>query len=182
MSKGVVAKRYALALFEVASTKQQINEVEQELQLITQILNDNPAFLQFLQHPQIAKEDKKKEFQKAFDGNISEIVMNFTGLLIDRNREDILTSVLSFFVEKANEERGLVDAVVTSVRQLTDEEQQGLANSFEKLLNKKIRIENKIDASIMGGVVVQIGDRLYDGSTKSKLHRIQQKIMQSQVR
>lgn len=182
MSSGVVAKRYAHALFEVASERKKIDLVEEELQQIKKLFNDNPAFLQFLNHPQIDKEVKKKEINEIFGKNLSEITLNFINLLIDKKREDAFEFIPKFFTEKANEERGLVDAVVTSIMPLTDEQKQGLEQSFKKLLNKEIRIENRLSDSIMGGVVVQIGDRLYDGSVAGKINRLQQSLKQAQVR
>lgn len=182
MSSGIVAKRYAHAFFEVASEKNQVDAVEQELQTIERAIDENPAFLQFLKHPQITNEMKKKEIEAIFKDKISETTLNFTHLLIDKNRVDIIAMVPQFFTEKANELRGLVDAVVTSVRPLSEDEKAGLTQSFKRLLNKEIRIQNKLDDSIKGGVVVQIGDRLYDGSVAGRLNRLQQSFKQAQVR
>ncbi|MEW9671195.1 F0F1 ATP synthase subunit delta [Ammoniphilus sp. 3BR4] len=182
MSSGVVAKRYAYALFEVASEKKQIDLVEQELQQIKQAFDENPAFLQFLNHPQIDKETKKKELNNLFAGKASDTTVNFLNLLIEKNREEVLSLIPRYFIEKANEARGLVDAVVKTVKPLTEEQQQELVKSFKSLLNKEIRIETQLDDSIMGGVVVQIGDRLYDGSVAGKLNRLQQSLKQAQVR
>ncbi|WP_100523474.1 F0F1 ATP synthase subunit delta [Mycobacteroides abscessus] len=182
MSSAVVAKRYAHALFEVASEKQQIDLVEQELDQVKQLFDENPAFLQFLQHPQIADSAKKQEVKAIFEGKISEVTFNFLNLLIDKKREDLFPIIPKYFTEKANEARGLVDAVVTSVKPLTEEEKQGIVDSFKKLLNKEVRVTNQLDQSIMGGVVVQVGDRLYDGSVAGRLNRLQQSLKQAQVR
>ncbi|RXT01119.1 F0F1 ATP synthase subunit delta [Ammoniphilus sp. CFH 90114] len=182
MSSALVAKRYAQALFEVASEKQQIDLVEQELDQVKQLFNDNPAFLQFLQHPQLAGETKKQEVKAIFEGKLSEITLNFLNLLIDKKREDIFAIIPQYFTDKANEARGLVDAVVVSVKELTEAEKQGIAESFKKLLNKEVRVTNQIDQTIMGGVVVQVGDRLYDGSVAGRLNRLQQSLKQAQVR
>ncbi|RKD23066.1 ATP synthase F1 subunit delta [Ammoniphilus oxalaticus] len=182
MSSPIVAKRYAYAFFEVASEKNQVDAIEQELQLIKQAMDENPAFLQFLQHPQITKAEKKKEITTVFKDKISEITLDFFNLLIDKSREDIITFTPVFFTEKANEARGLVDAVVTSVEPLSEEQEAGIAQSFNRLLNKEIRIQNQLDPSIMGGVIVQIGDRLYDGSVAGRLNRLQQSFRQAQVR
>jgi F-type H+-transporting ATPase subunit delta len=182
MSKGVVARRYASALFEVASDSKQIDLIEEELVQVGKVINDNPAFYQFLHHPQISKETKKEEFRLVFEGKLSETSLNFIDLLLDNNRLDALELIPEYFIEQANEARGLVDAIVTSVHKLSDEEKRGLEESFKKLLNKKIRVQNEVDSSIMGGVVVQIGDRLYDGSVQGKLNRFQQNLKQTQVR
>src|SRR5699024_4385742 len=165
--------------FEVASEKKQVDTVERELQVLKQAIDENPAFLRFLEHPHITKDMKKKEIETIFKDGISEITLNFFHLLIDKNRVDIMAVVPQFFVDRANELRGLVDAVVTSVKPLSEDEKEGLNQSFKRLLNKEIRIQNQVDESIKGGVVVRIGDRLYDGSVAGRLNRIQQSFKQA---
>jgi F-type H+-transporting ATPase subunit delta len=177
MSSGAVGKRYAKALFEVASDKQQLDLVEQDLMLIDQVLAQNPAFISFLQHPQLDKQLKKKEFNQVFEGQVSETVLTFMNLLIDSDREDAIEGITESYIRQANEARGLVDAKVVSMKPLTDEEKSNLSERFSQILNKKIRIHNEVDSSIIGGIIVQIGDRLYDGSVRGKLHRFKRRVV-----
>lgn len=177
MSSGAVGKRYAKALFEVAADKQQLDLVEQDLLLIDQVLAQNPAFIKFLQHPQLDKQLKKKELKQAFEGNVSETVLTFMNILIDSDREDAIAAITESYIRQANEARGLVDAKVTSIKPLTDEEKSQLSERYSQLLNKKIRIHNEVDPTIIGGVIVQIGDRLYDGSVRGKLYRFKRLVV-----
>lgn len=176
MSSSTVAKRYAKALFQVALERKQLDVIEVELHSIHQLLVDHPSFLKLLYHPQIDNKVKKEEFNIIFSGNISETMVTFMNLLIDRNREDALEYISEYYVQLANKERGLEDAQVTSLQALTDVEKQDLATHFGKLVNKKIRIHNIVDPSILGGVIVKIGDRLFDGSVVGKLNRFKRRV------
>jgi len=168
---GAVAKRYAKALYEIVSEKELLDQTEQELQLISQTLKDHPSFLQLLHHPRIDKETKKKEFSTIFAGALSETLVNFMSLLIDNHREDQLDNILVSFTAIANKERGLEDAYVTSIQPLTDAEKEEISSRFSQLINKKIRIHNIVNPAILGGIIVKIGDRLFDGSVVGKLQR-----------
>lgn len=173
---GAIAKRYAKALFEIVAQQGALDSVEQELTLIRQALNDNPAFVQLLHHPQIDKQVKKQEFTTIFGGVVSQTMVNFMSLLIDNNREEHIEDILDSFVRFANKERGLEDAYVTSIQPLTDAEKEEIASRFSQIINKKIRIHNVVDPAILGGVIVKIGDRLFDGSVVGKLNRFKRRV------
>jgi F-type H+-transporting ATPase subunit delta len=173
---GTIAKRYAKALYQVASERGQLDQVEIELDTLEQLLAEHPAFLQLLQHPQLSKDVKKQQVEQIFGEQLSETMNTFIKLLIDRNREEILVPVSHFFTSFANQARGLADATVTSVKPLNENEQQNLSEHFGRLLNKQIRIHNQVNANIVGGVVVKIGDMLYDGSVAGKLNRFKRRL------
>lgn len=177
MSSGAVGKRYANALFKVAQEQDKLDAVEQDLVLLEQALKENPAFQDFLHHPKIDNVVKKKEFRSIFEGKISDAVLNLMGVLIDRDREKAISVITQYYIRQANMARGLVDARVISTEPLSDEEKQRLSERFSAFLNKKIRIQNEVDSSIIGGIIVQIGDRLYDGSVRGKLHRFKRLVV-----
>lgn len=174
-----VAKRYAKALFEVARDQGQLSEIETELQHIQQIMDDHPEFVKFLNHPKVAKEQKIEQLKAIFQDHVSTTMIQFMQLLIQRNREEHLADIVTRYIKFANVERGLEDATVTSIQPLTDEEKQSLAEHFGKLIRKKIRIHNEVDPEILGGLIVKIGDRLYDGSVSGKLHRFKRRVQTS---
>lgn len=174
---GAVAKRYARALFEVAKESQQLDAIEQELQLIEQVFHDNPDFLKLIKHPSVQQQAKKQEIKAIFGGKVSETMLRFLYILVDSDREEELDDIKSYYTGLANKERGLVDAVVTTVEPLSDEKAQALEQTFSELSNKKVRLQNVIDNRILGGIMVKIGDRIYDGSVKGKLVRFERKLM-----
>lgn len=179
MSSAVAGRRYAKALYEIARDQDQLSAIEAELQQVEQVFADNPSFLKFLHHPKIEKHVKKEQITAIFKDFVSPTMLRFLHLLIEQNREDALEAVFEHYVYFANRERGLADAYVTSTKPLSDDEKQGLADHFSKLVNKQIRIHNHVDPSILGGIIVKIGDRLFDGSVAGKLHRFKRRVVTS---
>lgn len=166
---GGVAKRYARALFDVAKERGKIDQLEAELNSIVEAVKQNEELSKILMHPHIAPQAKKALVNDLFQSHVAEETLSFLGVLIESGRESDLAGIVTAYVKFANEQRGIADATVTSAKPLSEEEQVQLAEKFGKLLNKKLRLHTVVDPSILGGVVVRIGDRLYDGSIKSKL-------------
>ncbi|MDQ0339417.1 F-type H+-transporting ATPase subunit delta [Caldalkalibacillus uzonensis] len=173
---GAVAKRYAKALFEVAKEKDELDLVKQELQNIQELLNQNPAFVQFLRHPLIEKQAKKEFIGKVFAGQLSQAMTGLLHLLIERDRENELEDIAAYYADLLNKERGVVDAVVTTVSPLSEEQEEQLRQVFGRITNKNVRLHPVVDPGILGGIKVKIGDRIYDGSVQGKLSRFERMI------
>ncbi|MFC4599745.1 F0F1 ATP synthase subunit delta [Cohnella hongkongensis] len=173
MSRGtVVAKRYAKALFQAAEQKGLVAETETQLKLIVDVIEGNAEVRAFLAAPNITLEKKKQVLFQAFAADVSPIVMNTVGLLVERGREGSLTAILTAYLQVAGEALGRADAHVTSPAPLSQEEQTKLAEKFGALLGKKVRITNSVNPQLLGGLTVRIGDTLYDGSLRGKLERL----------
>jgi F-type H+-transporting ATPase subunit delta len=164
-----VGKRYARALFEVASERGKIDQVEADLGAIVQAVEQNADLSKIILHPHIAADAKMKLVADLFQKHVGEESFNFLNVLIESGREAQLSDIYRSFVQLANDARGIEDAIVTSAKPLTSEEQAELAEKFGQKLNKKLRLQAVVDPSILGGIVIKIGDRLYDGSVKTKL-------------
>lgn len=176
-----VAKRYARALYEVANEKQAIDTTEVELNQITDIIKQSDELNMLLTHPKVTAAEKKGILNELFAGKVSETTLSFLNLLLERGREDELNDIAKQFTELSNEARGFADATVITAKPLTEAELEKVAEQFGQKVNKKLRVATKIDPSIIGGIIVRIGDRLYDGSIKGKLARFTQQIKQAQV-
>ena len=167
-------KRYARALFELASERGNIDQVEADLGAVVQVVEQNEDLAKILLHPHIAADAKKSLIEELFAGKVGQETFNFLNVLVESGRESQLANIYRFFVQLANEARGIADAVVTSAKPLTEEEQAELVKQFGQKLNKELRLTTVVDPSILGGIVVKIGDRLYDGSLKRKLETFAQ--------
>lgn len=167
-----VAKRYARAMFEVASAQGVVDRVKEELFALAQVLTSSSQLEQWLVHPEVTGEQKKKAFQPVLR-EMQEITGNLVLLLIDRHRENELPAIAAIYKRLADEASGTADAEVITATPLSDAEQKQVATVFEKIVGKTIRITHRMDPEILGGVIVRIDDRLYDGSLKTKLHRFQ---------
>jgi F-type H+-transporting ATPase subunit delta len=172
-SETIVAKRYAKALFELAKDKNIVAQVETDLQAIVQSIEDHADLQKLLSHPNIDSVKKTELLTTLFQGKVADAVLNTVCLLVQRRRESILSELLTDYVKIANEALGQAKAIVSTPIALTSQESQQIAASFSQLTGKKIQVEQVIDPSLLGGIQVRIGDRLYDGSLSGKLQRLQ---------
>lgn len=179
MSK-TVARRYAKALFEVASEQKQIDAIEKDLKRITDTFEASPELTEWLSHPSIGDGQKKELLTKIFD-QLNAYTKNLMYLLVDRRRENVLFDLYEEYKKLANESRGIVEAVVTTAFELTEEDKKQVKATFEPMIGKTMELVERVDSDILGGVVVQIGDRLYDGSLRTRLNRFQEQLKQNQV-
>lgn len=177
MSKDLeVASRYATAIFQVAEEKNQIHEFGEELSAIKHALIENENFVKLLENPTLTTEQKKNLAGSVFK-DVNETLRDFIFLLIDRGREDYLIAIADLYRERVNDLEGIAEADVYSVIPLSDQEKESLSAVFAKKLDKKkLHIHNHVDKSLIGGVRVVIGTRIYDDSLKTKLKNMERQI------
>jgi F-type H+-transporting ATPase subunit delta len=178
MSKdqAIVAKRYALALFEVVGVAK-LEETVSELRLVKNVLDTNVDLRKVLSHPKVSKSQKKDLIKESIGTELSQPVMNTVYLMVDRNRYTYISEMAAQFIELANEAQGIADATVYSVRPLTDAEIQKLEQTFAARVGKKaLRINNIVDSSLVGGIKIRIGNRIFDGSISGKLNRMERQL------
>lgn len=177
MSNSTVAKRYALALFQLASEKQALPQVEEELRTVKEVVVNNPELTAFLKSPKLPNEKKKEVLKTAF-GSVSTYVLNTLMILVDRHREDQISDVADQFIALANDAKGVAEAKVYSVQPLTAAQAEALSASFAPQVGKQaLQIENIVDSNLLGGVKLRIGNRIFDGSLRGKLDRLERKLL-----
>jgi F-type H+-transporting ATPase subunit delta len=176
----IVAKRYAKALFEVALEKKCLDQVGADLEQIAQVFASVPELKTWVQHPATSAEKKKEVLARIFT-NLNEYTKNFLDLLADRRREIIVQDVFAEYKRLVNEQKGIVEAIVTTAFPLTATDRKKLIAAFEPIVGKKLDITEKVDSDILGGVIVQVGDRLYDGSLRTKLARFKERLSGNRV-
>jgi len=181
MINGLVAKRYAKALFEVALSNRILEQVEADLKLIVQVFEETDGFIDFLRHPLVDKDKKKQIITSAFKDSISDVSKNLLLRLIDGGREEYVEAIFVTFTGLSNQMRGIADVTATTAIPLSDQEKGKVVQTIQEKLGKTVRLTNNVDPSIIGGMVIQIGDRLYDGSLKKKLLKVKRSLMASRV-
>ena len=177
MSEAVVAKRYADALFQLGDEKAILEQLLEELKVVKEVFHVNDSFVIFLKHPRINNEKKKQFLEDVFQ-DIQADVLNTMKILVERQRIDIVPSIIDHFIQLYNDAKGIAEATVYSVRELTKAEKGELEASFVKRFNKsKVIIHNVVDPSLIGGMKIRIGNTIYDGSITGKLKRIERNIV-----
>ncbi|MDZ5471813.1 F0F1 ATP synthase subunit delta [Bacillus sp. 31A1R] len=177
MSNSTVAKRYALALFQLAKENQLLDQMESELRVVKEVVNNSDNLNAVLKSPKLSNEKKKEILKESFE-SFSVYVLNTLMILIDRHREDHISDVADHFIQLANDERGIAEAIVYTIRPLTEAERQALSESFATKFGKKsLRIDNIVDSNLLGGIKLRIGNRIFDGSLRGKLERLERQLL-----
>lgn len=177
MLGGAVARRYAQALYDIAQDNGTLDILEEELKAVNTLIEEEQGIKRILNHPQVTVASKKEVITQLFAGKVTETTLNFLYLIIDRHREAYLPGINVEYTRLANEARNRVDAIVTSAKDLTEDQKQQLAKVLSRLAGKDVSPEFAVDASLMGGLVVRIGDKVIDGSVKYRLETLKQRLM-----
>lgn len=179
MRRHPIGYRYAHALFEIAQREGKLGQFSDELQLVAEAAGKTEKMKKVFHHPKLSADDKKQVFQEAFRESVHPQVLNLLYLLVDNKRENLIAEVADNYRQLANEAQGVAEAVVFSVKPLSENEKMAIAETFAKRAGKKeLLIENVVDEGIIGGLKVHIGDTVFDASVANQLNRIQQRMIQ----
>lgn len=166
----LVDKRYAEALIRIAVQNNSIDAFEQDLGLISSTINENTDLKKFLLNPSQSDKSKKDAVEKIFSKSINKNSINFLKLLIDKGRIDCFDGIKTTYKELADEIRKCLDLTVISYSELPESQIKTIGDKFKaQYKSKDVKINKIVDSSIIGGVIVKIGDKMIDGSVKGKL-------------
>ena len=175
----LVSKVYGDALFEAAMERDMLSPVYEEVQSLQTILMENADLVQFLNHPQIIKEEKLKVVENIFKGRVSDDLMGFLETVIEKGRQKELPKILDYFVNRVKEYKKIT---VTSAVELSVEQK---AHTEAKLLETtafvSLEVTYSVDPAILGGLVIRIGDRVVDSSIRTRLGEIRRDLMKLQL-
>ncbi|PTX62514.1 ATP synthase F1 subcomplex delta subunit [Melghirimyces profundicolus] len=180
MSRSIIAKRYAKALFESAKERGLLDQVEQEWQSVADAWKGSGDLRGWVSHPKVTAPQKKEVWDRLLP-DLSDLTRNLLHLLIDRNREDAIAPIGTEYKALAHEAKGIAEAEVVTATPLSKEDEKELIAVFQQMIGKTLVITNRVDSDILGGVIVRIGDRLYDGSLVNKLKRFRKQLTASRV-
>jgi F-type H+-transporting ATPase subunit delta len=161
------AKRYAQAAFELAREKGEIDAWERDLTRLADALR-SPGAMAFLSSRQAPDQAKEAVLQQAL-GQPQALVWNLMRLLVAKGRTALLPQIIEAFQELVDEERGIAHAQVVTAVSMSDDERDAIARRLSELTGKHVQIETTEDPEILGGLVARIGDRLIDGSARTRL-------------
>ena len=171
-----VAKRYAGALFAVAERNGILDAVASDLTLISRFLAEVPYLRAIIMQPLVSDSRKNAVADDAFGDRVTAASLNFLKLLIRKRREELIEECTREFRTLMAEHTNTADAEASTAVPLTPDQTERLTQSLQKLTGKTIRLTTQVDASLVGGVVVRIGDTVMDGSVRGKLERLERQL------
>ena len=164
-----LANKYARAIFELAQEDNNLDQFDKDLSFVRDYIFSIPDAVAFFKNPLVPHSAKKDLLNKALNGSISDTVLNFLFLLADKNRIAIFNDIFNIFSALKFDAQGILIADVTSAFPLSNLQQSNLASKLAAVTNKKIFIRSHLNPDILGGIIVQIGDKRIDGSAAGRL-------------
>lgn len=176
MSDFRVASRYARSVFDLAIELKNVDKVYSDMLLVEQVCKENRKLATLLKNPIVRYDYKLRVLHKIFEKYIDKLTSKFFDLVCRKNRAGILPETSKVFVMLYHNYKGIVRADVSSAVELTDEIKKNFEGIIGKATGKKVELESKIDASLLGGYVLRIGDNQIDDSLKSKLNNLRREL------
>lgn len=176
MSDVIIARRYAQALKEEADGLGIIDKVDDDVALIRESLNASRELLRFFESPVISREKKASVVSDLFGERVEKTTLQFLLLMVEKRREYALPEVMRAYMALRDEQRGVVNVSVRAARAMGEEEEKELIATIEGMIQKSVRLESSVDESLMGGLVVRIGDTVYDGSFSNQLQSLRERL------
>lgn len=178
MIKEAVARRYAKGLFDVACEMNTVEEVAQELDQIAGFLEQEPDLQEVMEYRRVPTRVKKEIIRNLMQERISPVVIGFLEILIDKHRERNFSAIRESYHDFLRKHKNIVVAEVKTAYSLEPRFEVKLQEVLEKATGKNIELHVSVHPEIIGGLVVQIGDRVYDGSITKHLEIMGARIME----
>lgn len=178
----LVSKTYGDALFAVALESNRMDEFFEAVKVVVEVLHENAEFGKLLNHPKIMKEDKVKIVEETFVSRIPKEIVGVMTLLVEKGRTEDMISVFQYFIDLVKEEKKIGKAYVTTAVALNEKQKEKVE---QKLLDttkyETFEMDYSVDKSLIGGMVIRIGDRVVDSSIKTKLYELTRELKNVQI-
>jgi len=178
MFKDTIARRYSAALFQLASETHATKQTVEELDALVGALDTDPELERFFQSPVIDRQLKQEALVKALAGS-NELLTNFVILLVRKRRENLIRLITRQMHEMLDRQAGRVHAEIETPTPLGDRELAALARRLSNVYKHEIVPQHKVQPELLGGIVVQVGDRYVDASVSGKLESLRRHLLAS---
>ena len=168
-----LAGRYATALYELAEYDKQLDVVAGDLQQLGSMIEGSADLARLIKSPVISRDDQIKAMDALNDAaGFSVLTKNFVGVVAENRRLFAITSMIKAYQTLLAESRGEATAEVVSAKVLSDAQLQAVEVALKKAIGSKVQIEQRVDETLLGGLVVRVGSRMVDNSLKTKLQKM----------
>ena len=176
----ISAGRYSLALYELATEANMLSEIEVHSVSIINLITLSEDFKSLIKDPTNNKEDQLNALNKISDQyKLNELLTKFLNFLISKRRFFYVEKILRSFVDTCSIKRGELKTELTSAKDLTEIEVNNIKEELTKNFSSKIKLNYKYDASLIGGLIVQVGSTMVDTSIKNKLQQIENRMIEA---
>ncbi len=179
----IVSKTYGMALFAVAFEEKRVDEFFEAARLVSCVLGQNDDFCKWIKHPKITREDKIRIVEKTFLENIPKEVVGVMVLLIAKRHAKDIFSVFDYFIDLVKKEKKIGKAEVVTAVPMSDRQKAKVeAKLLETTEYESFEMNYLVDTSIIGGMIIRIGDRVVDSSVKTKLINLTREMRKTRLK
>jgi F-type H+-transporting ATPase subunit delta len=176
MLRGAASRRYAESVFAIARDQDSFDRWLEDLATIREVFT-NADMARFLADPKPSLSDKEAVVEKLLAGKVDRLALNTALLLIRREQGEAAAGVEREFQQMVNDHRGIAVAELTTAVELDGSQRALVQERLEQLTAKRIRLETKVDKSIIGGFIARVGDTLIDASLRTRLQVMRQDLL-----
>jgi F-type H+-transporting ATPase subunit delta len=169
-----LAGRYALALLDLADEDKSLDAVADDLRALRRMIGESEDLRRLLRSPLISREQQATALAAVLDkAGLGETTRRFVQVVARNRRLFVLPQIIDTYLSELAHRRGEVTAQVTSAVALSEGQRQALIESLKSSVGDKVKVDVKVDDSLIGGLIVKVGSRMIDNSLRSKLQRLQ---------
>lgn len=178
----LISKTYGDALLELVTEKGNIDDMFEEVRALSEILKDNPDYVELINNPRIDMDNKIDAIENVFKGRLSDDLTGFLVIVVSKGRFSEIDKIFEYFMDEVNKLKGVGTAYVTTPMELSAEEKKKVE---ERLLQttsyKSMNMNYVIDESLIGGMRIKIGDRVVDSSVSTKIAKLKQSLINTML-
>ncbi len=172
-----LARRYSLALFNLAGKQEILDSVQEEFNLLDELLTMQENFRYFIISPKIDVREKKQILKSVFEDRMTPAMLNFIFLLLDKKRQTLIRKIKKHFDTLCDNFHKKTNITVRPAVKLDDDVLDQIKNVYEEVLDKSVTIQEEVDPSIIGGFQVRVGNTIYDASIAQSLNNMRRSLM-----
>lgn len=178
MSIETIARRYGTALADVVLKNNEAEAVSAELAVWQEMFAANPELMLAFGNPAIGHMAKERVLEQLIQrAKPLRTTANFLRVLLKNNRLVYLADINTRFAAILEERQGIVPARIIAARELSEAQRTGLRDALEKLTGKKVKLDFRVEADIIGGVIARLGSTVFDGSVKTQLEELHAQLL-----
>lgn len=177
LSKFQVGKRYSRALYEVAQEQDSIDNTLEEIRSLATVFSENPGLNIAFSGRSISRTEKAK-IVDTLKSEHSELVQDFISILFERDRLNCVDEIADAFIKRYDADNGIVEVTVKSVVELDSDQEDKLKSVVQSRFSvNQVNLTKIVDPSIIGGIIIRVGDQVIDGSVVKRFNEIKHMLL-----
>lgn len=179
MSEIQVASRYAKSLIDLAQEQNALEEVKGNMELFAETLRNNPQLQAVLKNPIVSLDKKAGILVELFASKVHPLVLAFFKIMVNKGRSAVLYATAKEFMNEYNLRKNITKATVVSAAPLSAENKKQIEEVIKQSTKGEVILEAKVDAALIGGFVLKVGDKQFDASISSQLNKLKKEFAQN---